>query len=360
MEKKPKNKKKIILISVISIVLAIPLVILPIASALVYESIFGTRYETAPWLQFSVSDYDGLQMERSDFQSEDVTLAGYKYSKEGQEIKGVVLIAHGLGGGGHNSYMPFIDYFTSSGYYVFAYDARGNDNSGGDAVEGLPQGLIDLDNAIHHLVAESEYTDLPIALFGHSWGGYSVGNLLNMHPNVKAAVIVAGFNETEDLLLYQGRQMAGSAADILLPYLKLYERIKFGKEYTSVSAIKGMEKTDAGIMIVHSKDDTTVPTEYGYDKFYEAFGDNERFRFVLYEDKGHDYLFYSEAAWAYREQLNKDYKSYVEDNGREHNAETKEAFMNEYLDKKKCFEPDPVLMEQIIEMFDDYCTDLVS
>ncbi len=348
------RKGKIILITVISIVLAIPLVILPVASALVYESIFGTRYETASWLRFSVSDYDGLQMERSDFGSGDVTLAGYKYSKEGQEIKGVVVIAHGLGGG-HNTYMPVIDHFTSSGYYVFAYDARGNDNSGGDAVEGLPQGLIDLDNAIHHVAAESEYTGLPIALFGHSWGGYAAGNVLNMHPGVKAAVIVAGFNETEDLLLYQGRQIAGAAADILLPYLTLYERMKFGREYTCVSAIKGMEKTDAGIMVVHSRDDTTVPTEYGYDKFYEAFGDRERFAFVLYEDKGHNYLFYSEGASAYREQLNKDYKSYVEDNGREHDAETKEAFMNEYLDKKKCYEPDPVLMERIIEMFDSYC-----
>jgi len=117
-----------------------------------------------------------------------------------------------------------------------------------------------------------------------------------------------------------------------------------------------LKKTEAGIMIVHSKDDDTVPIKYGYDKFYEAFGNSDRFKFVLYEDKGHDYLFYSEAAWAYREQLNADYKSYVEDNGREYSAETKEEFMNGYLDKKQCFEPDPVLMEQLLNMFDEYCT----
>ena len=355
MEKKTKSKKKIILISIISVLLAIPLIILPVTTVIIYESIFGERYETASWLEFSVDDYEGLQMERSDFQSEDVTLAGYKYSKPNQEVKGVVVISHGLGGGGHNTYMPFIDYFTSNGYYVFAYDTRGNDNSGGDSVGGLPQGIICLDNALHHVVAIEEYQDLPITLFGHSWGGYSVGNVLNMHPDIKAAVIIAGFNESEDLLEYQGQQMAGAGVHILMPYLKLYERIKFGKEFTAVSALQGLEKTDAGIMVVHSKDDATVPTKYGYDKFYEAFGNSDRFEFVLYEDKGHDYLFYSEAAWAYREQLNADYKSYVEDNGREYSAETKEEFMNGYLDKKQCFEPDPVLMEQIIEMFDTYC-----
>ena len=354
--RKAKGKAKAIIISVICVILSVPLIILPVTTVIVYESIFGERYETASWLEFSVEDYEGLQMERSDFQSEDVTLAGYKYSRADQEVKGVVIIAHGLGGGGHNTYMPFIDYFTSNGYYVFAYDARGNDNSGGDSVGGLPQGIICLDNALHHVVAIEEYQDLPITLFGHSWGGYSVGNVLYMHPEIKAAVIVAGFNESEDLLEYQGEQMAGAGVHILMPYLKLYERIKFGKEFTVVSAIQGLEKTEAGIMVVHSKDDATVPTKYGYDKFYEAFGNSDRFEFVLYEYKGHDYLFYSEAAWAYREQLNAEYKSYVEDNGREYSAETKEEFMNGYLDKKQCFEPDPVLMEHIIDMFDFYCS----
>ena len=78
MEKKPKNKKKIILISIISVLLAIPLTILPLTTIIVYESIFGERYETVSWLEFSVEDYEGLQMERSDFRSEDVTLADYK------------------------------------------------------------------------------------------------------------------------------------------------------------------------------------------------------------------------------------------------------------------------------------------
>ncbi len=354
MEKKQKNKKKIMIITIVSIFLAVPLIILPVAAIAVYESIFGTRYETASWMMFSVEDYEGLQMERSDFQSEDVTLAGYQYSKAAQEIKGVVVIAHGLGGGGHNTYMPFVDYFTSNGYYVFTYDARGNDNSGGK-VEGVPQGLIDLDNAIHHVKAIEEYQDLPLVLFGHSWGGYSVGNVLNMHPEVKAAVIVAGFNEPKDLIEYQGQQMLGGIVKIFLPYINLYERIKFGGEFTSVSAISGMEKTEAGIMVVQSKNDTTVPTKYGYDKFCEAFGDSDRFTFVLYEDRGHDYLFYSEAAWAYMEQINAAYKSYVEDNGREYSAEVKEEFMNRYLDKKQCFEPDPILMGQILEMYDAYC-----
>jgi len=336
--------------------LAIPLVVAPILSVLIYNSNFNSRFETASWQSFSVDDFEGLEVERSDFQVDDgLTLAGYKYSKADQDVKGLVVISHGLGGGGHNSYMPFIDYFTSNGYYVFAYDARGNDNSEGDCVEGLPQGVIDLNYAINYTKEIPEYENLPLVLFGHSWGAYSVGNILNIQPDVKAAVVIAGLKESEDLILHQGEQMVGGIVKVFMPYISLYEKIKFGNEFTSISALEGMEKSDAGIMIVHSKNDNTVPTKYGYDKFYEAFGDSDRFEFVLYEDRGHDYLFYSEDSLAYQKQLNEDYRIYVEEHGGEYNLEIKEEFMNGYLDKRKCFEPDPVLMEQILAMYDKYC-----
>ena len=344
------RRGKIIIIAA-AILLALPLVVMPVATVIIYESIFGSRYETAPWLEFSTEDYEGLTVSRSDFDSEGERLAGYKYTRGG-ELRGVVVISHGLGGGGHNSYMPFIDFFTQHGYGVFAYDAHGNDNSEGRGVEGLPQGVIDLDRAIDHLSNIDEFRSLPIALFGHSWGGYSVGNVLSLHPEVRAAIIVAGFNESEDMLLYQAREYVGSFADLTIGYLELYERLKFGSEYSELSALSGMAATDAGIMIVHSADDETVPVRYGYDKFHEAYADSERFQFVRYEDRGHNYLFYSEAAWEYREQLNADYRAFVEDGGREYSAETKLEFMTEHLDKKWCFELDPELASQMLALLE--------
>ena len=352
--KKVKSIKKII-IAILGVLIISPLVILPMVSVIVYESIFNTRYKTESWLEFSASEYEGLSVERSDFQYGDIALAGYKYAKQNEKAKGVVVIAHGLGGGGHNSYMPIIDYFTSSGYYVFAYDAIGNDNSDGDAVEGFPEGVICLDLALDHAAAVEEYQGLPFTLFGHSWGGYSVGNVLNFHPEVKAAVIVSGFNESEDLIAYHGERNAGSAALMLMPLVTLYERIKFGEKYTDISALGGFENTDAGIMIIHSENDATVPMEYGYGKFYEHYADSWRFEFISYEDRGHSYLFYSQASKEYRERLNADYTDYVENNGKEYSAEVKTEFMSLYLDKKKAFEPDSELMERIISLFDNYC-----
>lgn len=351
--KTARPKRKAIFISVICTVVGIPLILIPIITIIVYESIFGARYETAPYLEFKVEDFEGLRVERSDFYEENGTqIAGYKYSREG-EAKGVVIVAHGLGGGGHNAYMPFIDYFTKNGYLVFTYDAHGNDNSEGDSVEGLPQGVIDLDLAIEH--AQKEYDSLPIMLFGHSWGAYSVGSVLSLHPEVKGAVMIAGFNESEDMLLCHSKRYVGALTDVLFPYVELYERMKFGTELSSICALDGMKSTDAQIMIVHSGDDTTVPIEYGYNKFYQEFKGDARFEFVLYEDKGHSLLLYSDTANEYREAINDSYASYLDKNNIKPSESVKNDFMEANLDKKKCFAPNEALASQILETYNKAC-----
>ncbi len=353
--KRHRNQKKIALITIACILAAFILIVMPVLTVIVYHDNFGERFETAEWMAYSVSDFEGLKAEQCTFPSNNgQLLAGYQYSKEGQQIKGVVVVAHGLGGGGHNTYMDVADYFTSNGYLVFAYDATGNDKSEGDSVEGLPQGVIDLDYVLHYVKQVEGYKDLPIMLFGHSWGGYSVGNVLNCHPDVKAVVLVAGFDRSTDLFEQQGESMIGFGIKLFMPYVSLYEWLKFG-EYATYSAIEGFANSNAGIMVIHSKDDTTVLPENGYDKFYDVYGDSSRFHFIEYEDRGHNYIYYSEGAQRYREQLNKDYTTYVEANGGEYNAEIKSAFMEKYLDISRCYECDYVLMEEILEFYYSYC-----
>ena len=348
---------KVAWLTVICIFAALIFVVMPVLTVIIYNANFGERYETVDWIAYSVSDFEGLQVEECSFPSNNgQILAGYHYSKETeQEIKGVVVLAHGLGGGGHNTYMDIADYFTSCGYLVFAYDATGNDKSEGDSVEGLPQGVIDLDYALRYVKQSDKYQNLPIVLFGHSWGGYSVGNVLNCHPDITAAVVIAGFNRSSDLIESQGKSIVGPAIKLFMPYISLYERIKFGK-YSTYSAIDGFAASDAGIMIIHSRDDDVVPIEYGYDTFHSVYGDIPGFQFVECKDKGHNYIYNSDASKICRDRLNEEYFAYVEANGGEYNAEIKTAFMAEHLDKSKCFELDAGLMRGILAFYDSYCT----
>ena len=291
--KNEKKKIKAVIVRITIFLAAIVLIVMPVLSVIMYNLNFGSRFETPMWLTRSVSDFEGLEMKECKFPSNNgQMLAGYQYYKEDQQqIKGVVVLAHGFGVGGQNAYMQFSDYFTSNGYYVFAYDITGNDKSEGDSIEGLPQGVIDLDYALGYVEKIEEYKDLPIVLYGHSWGGYSAGSVLKNHNNVKAAALVSGFDRSMDLIRQQGKAMAGFGIELFMPYIYLYEKMKFG-EYADYSAIDGFAVSDAGIMIIQSRDDTVVLPENGYDKFFDVYGDDPHFRFIEYKDRGHLFEFH--------------------------------------------------------------------
>ena len=180
------------------VVLMVLLLIIPFSlSAMIYEDNFGDRYETYAPMARSIDEFDGLNVKRHTFTSDQgQKLVGYKYYKTLEYMKGVVVISHGLGGGGHNSYMDVADFFTSNGYVVFAYDATGNDESRVVSIfKGIPQGLIDLDYAIQFVKQTSDFDGLPIMLFGHSWGGYSVGSVLNLHPDWESSCYGCRFQQ---------------------------------------------------------------------------------------------------------------------------------------------------------------------
>lgn len=97
-------------------------------------------------------------------------MVGYLYSTKDVEEKGLAVFAHCLGGGGQIVYLEIFNYLTKNGYYIFAYDATANDESEGKVVGGLPQGIIDLDYAIHFTKTINQLKDLPLMLMGFSWG----------------------------------------------------------------------------------------------------------------------------------------------------------------------------------------------
>lgn len=348
-----KNKKKII------IALCITLIILFVTAPLflsvyIYKSNFGSRYETISWMVRSLNEFPGLNAHKYTFASNnEQQLVGYSYYREPKNIKGVIVIAHGLGGGGHNSYMDVANHFATNGYIVFAYDATGNDESEGDNVRGIPQGLIDLDYAIQFVKENEEFKDLPIMLFGHSWGAYSVGSVLNVHPDIRAVVMIAGFNKSADIIEEEGQRIMGSGMSLLMPYISIVERVKFGT-YASYNCIDGFEASNAGVMIIHSVNDDMVSFENQFERFSDTYQNNSRFTFIRYENRGHDYVYYSDASKEYRNEINNQFTEYVNSLDAELTAEIKTDYMNEHLEKNMLFDLDIELMDKIVSFYDKY------
>lgn len=345
---------KITLIIFIVLLILVFAVAFPIISVSVYDSIFKVRIQTPPHVVFTADDYDGLTVENVSFQTEQGhTLAGYKYIM-GDVIspKGVVVLAHGFGGGGHCGYMPVIAYLADHGYAVFSYDATANDASEGEFVGGFPQGVIDLDYAIRYVKNDSDYDGLSVFLLGHSWGAYSVGNVLSFHPDVRGAVLFAGFNESKLLIRQTGYDYVGGLVDLMVPYVEAYEWIKFGKYALTSANDSFYDAANAQIMIIHSTDDRTVFQSNGYDLFMEEHGNNDRVNFVLYESRGHDDLFFSEATIEYRHAVNAAFDDYIVEKGLERNNEARAAYRDECYDYSEYYKLDEELFSQIIAMFD--------
>lgn len=332
--KKKHSKKKKIFIIVLSI-LALLFAGWWILCVKLYDENINIRGDSYKPLMLRLEDFDGLECTEYTFTSDKgQKLAGYLYSI-GDNQHGIVVIAHGFGGGGHNSYMDCANYFAQNGYYVFAYDATGTDKSEGEGVGGVPQGVVDLDYAISFVEANNDIPKLPIVLFGHSWGGYSVSAVLTYHPEVKAVIECSGFNRSSDMFESGGKSSAGDLIYAMTPFIRIHEKIKYGK-YASNTAMDGFDATDAAVMIVHSADDTVIGIEYGCDKYYEKYKDDARFTFLRFEDRGHNNIF-NDQNDTYVDEFDAQFDKWLETLDYDYNAEeNKDRFKEdkaEYINK---------------------------
>ncbi len=332
--KKAKSKKKIIFIVLLCLIFSI--IVFMIVGwwgfcAKMYDENFNISGKSYEPLMLHVGDFDSLECTEYSFPSDKgQMLAGYLYSI-GDNQHGIVIIAHGFGDGGHNSYMDVADYFARNGYYVFAYDATAMDKSEGEGLGGVPQGVIDLDYVISFVESNNDIPDLPIVLFGHSWGGYCVSAVLTYHPEVKAVIECSGFNSSSEMFESGGKSQAGDGIYAMTPFVKLHEFFKFGK-YAKNTAMDGFESTDAVIMIVHSADDDVIGIEYGLDKYYEKYKDDSRFTFIRFEDRGHNEVF-NDPSNTYKDEFDAEFDKWLETLDYNYNAEeNKDRFIKDKAD----------------------------
>ncbi len=289
-----QSKKKKIIIAVVAATLALLIlggtIGLYALSVSIYSGSFNYRCETSEEDAFDLSEFPEMQRARHTFDTmQGHELVGYLYQYKGTSPKGVIVFAHGMGAGGQRGYMDMFDYFCSRGYCIFAFDATANDESEGEVMGGLPQGFIDLDYAISYAQTLPEIKDLPFLLMGYSWGGLSVVNALNTHPEVEAVASLAGWNKSMNMIDYRGCQMVGPVAKLLLPFASVYEFFTYGS-YAFSTGMKGFANSDCDAFIVHGQQDDTIPIAYGYETYYKKYADDPRFTFKKYDDRDHDVL----------------------------------------------------------------------
>ncbi len=140
-----------------------------------------------------------------------------------------------------------------------------------------------------------------------------------------------------------------------MPFIKIHEFVNYGK-YATATALKGLKKSDASFMAVHSSDDDTVPEEIGYSIYYDKYRDDPRFTFLHFTDRGHNHLF---SSGDYNKEINAEFAAWCETLDYDyHSQEEKDRFegdklkwTKEHLDRKKWADR---LDEEIASQFVDF------
>jgi uncharacterized protein len=282
------------------------------------------------------------------FKSGENTLRGHIYGAENN--RALMVVAHGIGGGA-DSYLPQIKHFVDSGLRVFAYDCTGSYDSEGKTTKGFPQSVLDLHAALTFIDAQPELTDMPLLLFGHSWGGYAVANVLNYHHDVQGVISVAGVNTAIDMIIEQGHTMMGGFIYTQFPFLWLYQRLLFG-EVASFNAVSAINATDIPVLVIHGVNDEMVAYDgsaliASRDKIV-----NPHVSYVTSSTPGrdgHNNLFRTDAAIAYIEEVNVVYRAVYDSYNGQVPYEVKKSFYDG-IDRIMLQKLEPSLM-QVIDAF---------
>ena len=169
----------------------------------------------------------------------------------------------------------------------------------------------------------------------------------------------SGFNASPDLFVSEGKKQIGNGIYLMLPFVKLHERIQYGR-YASNTAMDGFSKSDAAVMIVHSFDDEVVPVEYGYEIYYEKYKDDPRFCFVPLDNRGHNYF----NDGTYRNEFEAEFEDWLKTldydydsaENKERFAEDKADYICQNLDREKwCDSLDLELFEDFVGFYDEHC-----
>lgn len=281
-----------------------------------------------------------------EFKSGDNTLKGYIYGADND--KGLLVFAHGIGGG-HENYMKELIWFVDNGWRVFAYDATGSGHSEGAGTRGLPQSALDLDAALTFAENDTRLNSLPVFLMGHSWGGYAAAAVLNFDHEIAGAASISGYNKPIDMILEWTEDSMGGIRYLMYPFVQIYCAALFGK-YSGMTAVGGINKSNVPVLIIHGTEDGTI----GYDKS-SIISERENItnpnaQYLTIDGGGHNNIFYTKEALKYIDEFNENYSEVYD----RYNGEIPEDVLEEIYsgsDRELINTPNEELLGQIENFF---------
>ncbi len=325
-----------------------------VASSIIGYDLFFKRYER-PDYRITPGEYcyerikDRLTRSEFFYKTETSELKGYYYpSAQG---KGLVVVVHGIHAGG-DDYLPLIEYVVNHGYNVFSYNVTGTYESKGDSTVGMCQSLVDLDGTLTYLKSLPAFKNQPLFLIGHSWGGYAVTSVLELHKDIRACAGIAPMNDGSKIMMETARRYAGELAVAPKPVFDAYQKILFGK-YVEYNGVRGINSVDIPVLIAQGKTDKVITYDGHSITAHKAEITNPNV--VYYDGYGlqgdHNNIWHSFEAAEYQNKVAEGLKALKKAKGKKLTIDEKAAYYRN-VDHRLYSEVNEKLLSKIIEMFD--------
>lgn len=352
-----KNKTKLVL-NIIGIIVAslvlLYMVVAFIVSKVLLDDMFGRAEHdgelTTSYTADEITELFGYNKEAVEFSSNGNALHGYIWGDDGCDK--LVVMAHGIGSW-QNNYYPIMLRFLTEGYRVMTYDCTGTDSSEGKGTTGLSQSHIDLHNALLFIENSATLKDLPVYLFGHSWGGHAVTAVLNYdHKNIKAVASVAGYSSNGGIMLewMKGTMGMGGFAYAVFPFAAICSVAEAGSAY-NYTGVNGINGVDIPVLVLQGGKDDTVWTDSIYNHREEIT--NEKFEYIFYEDATHNGIIHDSDdpdVVEYRKSVLDRYNALEEKHGGNIPYDEEKAFFNT-IDKTKYNAINESTLDEILNFF---------
>ena len=173
----------------------------------------------------------------------------------------IIIILHGWGGNAELM-MPVAMPFYKAGLNVLLIDSRGHGNSDSDTFSSLPRFAEDLGKAIGWIKSEHPSRTEKIALLGHSVGAGAVLLEASRRNDIDAVISVSAFAHPEWMMqrYLKHFHLPGFLIIIVLRYVEWV----IGHSYSSFAPLSTVCRIESPVLIVHGKEDTTVPIDDAY------------------------------------------------------------------------------------------------
>ena len=288
---------------------------------------------------------------RTDLQFEygGYTLSGHVYGAD--NIRGLIVFRHGIFSQ-HQDYLPLICAMVDKGWRVFAYDAIGCGESDGDSTLGMSQSPLDVAAAVEFVRSQQLDSGMPLALWGHSWGGYGVAGALSLAPDVDACVTMSGFDTPFKILDASARRFMGPLGATQAPFMQLWTAIDFGSN-ANISGSQSIVDSQVPTLVIHGTGDAVVPFE-GVSiadalKLAGRGGEGDTVRIIEKSDagrNGHNDFFYSRDSQNILGGLQVELQELLDANDDDVTAPEVQAFLAQ-MDKRAANTADPALIDEI-------------